>query len=149
MAVDEVGLEMSGDSELRARRLEQLRAMSSEELDECIRRMRLEQDLPELLYHFRTHRAEFDADTPEAYHALFKEHIRRDGLIFLTYIRPRGSATMWHLVDLDLGNVAQYNETRREYWSFFRPRNLDSFVEASLRRSVEVRRATSGWETLA
>ena len=45
-----------------------------------------------------------------------------------TLLRTRDRHRIWYLVGPDSGAVAQYDETRSVYWSFFRPDDLAEFL---------------------
>lgn len=76
--------------------------------------------------------------TADEYNAFFMEHVQRDGLRIFSYIRPHKSERMWYLVGMDNGAVAQYDESRKQYWSFFRHEDVQGFLRSGRSWWVEV-----------
>jgi hypothetical protein len=133
-------------SEVQSQRLAQLRAMSTDEREALFDAMAQKQDLPALSYHFRRHRGEFGIVNTAAYHNAFKRHIGRLNLRRFIFLLVRDRSRNWILMDSESGDVALYNETDRAYRSFFRPRDLNRFLDSGLGWWVEVSAIDSGWK---
>jgi len=133
-------------AEMQAARLAQLRGVSPPALDAFIGSLAKATALPQVQYHFERHGADFGAATTEDYRRLFLDHIRRADLRYFTCVHPRFGSRMWYLVGMDDGAVAQYNQSRQVYWSFYRVTNLGKFLEFGRGWWVEVVRTPSGWE---
>ena len=134
------------DEERQAARLAQLRAMTSKETAALFDDMAKAKSLPRLRYHFERHGEDFNAKTPSQYERLFLAHIQQPDLRRLTQTRRFDASKMWYLIDGTSGAVAQYNESRRQDWSFFRPTGMVKYIESALGWSVEAFRTHSGWE---
>lgn len=142
---EEISEDLDSDN-LQKRRLAQLEAMESWEIEALIELMRTTTHLPRLQMHFRQHRHEFGAETIEDYERLFREHVRRNDLQHFTFIRPETDDVRWYSVDPATGSVAIYNETRVRYWSFFRNRNVLKFLNGFRGYWVEVFRHEDDWQ---
>lgn len=130
----------------RARRLHELLELTSEGIERLVRRMRSDERLPGAAYHFEKHGAGLGAETKEGYLRLLREHLRRDDLKFVSFIRRVGDQRMWYLISEATGNVAQYNESVGSQFSFFAARG--AFLDHLDDWTVEVRRTPEGWEVL-
>lgn len=133
-----------GDAERQARRLAQLRAMPQEDLNALVQRITRDRRLPKLRYHLEQHGKLLGVNSEEELQGAFEEHLDRDDLRYFTFTNRRGGTKMWYAVSDGTGRVAQYNEDRREQWSFFAPENYGRFTERGWRRWVEVRKTESG-----
>jgi len=119
--------------------------MSPAELEALLGQMHRQPTLPELQYHFDQHGREFGVQRPEEYRRLFDQHVARQDLRYFTLLRRSGQEAIWYVVATDWGAVTQYNETRRTWWSFFRPKDLGKFLRSGLGWWIEVRRHDAGW----
>ena len=129
-----------------AKRLAEVRATPQTDLDRLISSFLKATSLPALDDHFAKHGKDFMGATPQVYLALFVAHIRRDDLRLFTALQPRYGSRMWYLVGMDNGFIAQYNESRRRYWSFYRSRDLDAHLGWVRGYWVEVKKAGDRWE---
>lgn len=127
--------------------LRRLSALSQYGFDRLFRRM-AERRLSEAEHHFRRHRREFvdlEVHTQETYLALFEHHICRPDLLRFAAYRVRDRHVMWYLIAPDTGAVAQYNETKGTWWSFYRPKDVIAFMDAGRGWWVKVEQTASGW----
>ncbi len=140
-----LGADLNTLLRLRETRLAELRETSSAEIESVLHGMQAARRLPKLDYHFEQHGAELGAATPDELNTLFLAHIRRQDLRFATAMRGKDGARMWFLVDVDSGLVAQYNATRRRYFSFFRVQDLEQFERNYALSWVEAIRRDEQW----
>lgn len=125
-------------ADLQALRLGQLEAMGYAGFAAFAASLRQREQLPKLAYHFRKHGENCGADTEQRYRQLFLQHIQRTDLRWFTTLRRKDQVGMWYLVAMDSGLVAQYNESRKQWWSFYRPDDLDKFLHSGHGWWVEV-----------
>lgn len=78
----------------QARRLDELRVLSEEELSARIQRMRQTRNLPRLSYHFGQHGEAVGAGTPTEFNEMFGRHVGRGDLRYFTFIRRIGDMRM-------------------------------------------------------
>lgn len=96
-------------------------------------RLRINVALPQEGQHFRKHGLEFQSlgiESVQAYVELFSQHVDREDLRLFSYIRPENEERMWLLIGMDNGVIAQYNETRGVYWSFYRHADVYRYLES-------------------
>lgn len=132
--------------ELRLERAAGLRRLSSEAIAEMVQAIRSAKRLPRLGYHFAQHGAEMGAAREEDYEQAFREHLSQPRLRVFTYLRPRGRAPFWELVDPATGRTALYNERERDAWSFFTPTNAQARDHNTEGWWVEVVFREGSWE---
>jgi SPP1 gp7 family putative phage head morphogenesis protein len=140
-----LGAAVSLNAQLQAVRLNQIAALPPEWLGQQIDRMAVPQALPELDYHHKRHGKEFGGVSPGEYVRLFTEHIQRPDLMYFTGLRQSDQAVMWYLMAPDTGAVAQYNETRGVYWSFFQPKEPIVYLDSGLLWWAEVKQVGGQW----
>lgn len=135
-----------GEEGRRARRLVEMRSLGSEEIGRRVRRMKSDDRLPNLTYHFLKHGIDVGVATEKDYLRLFREHLRREDLRIVSFIRRVGDQRMWYLISDATGNVAQYNESTGRQFSFFATRG--AFLEHLDEWTVEVKETPEGWEVV-
>jgi hypothetical protein len=133
--------------ELRAERASQLRVVGEAGVRDQLRRIR-SQTPPRgwAPYHRRRHGGRLGAETDEEYLRLVMQHKRRPNLRYFTFLRARDRARMWYVADEETGNVLQYNESQKRDWSFFRPRDLNSFLGSGRGWWIEIKKRGPRWE---
>ena len=100
-------------------RLTELAARSADELEAFLNGLSQDAVLPKLDYHFLKHGARMGCSTMQEYEAAFLAHTQGLTLRYFTTIRGKDQARMWYTVDIRTGRIAQYNETRQRYWTFY------------------------------
>ena len=127
-------------------RMQQVSAMSGEEIDKLLARIRQSRTIPKLSYHFEQHGPEFGARDEQEYLRKMQEHLSRGDLRIFTYLRGRRQVPFWELIDLETGATVLYNESQQRVWSFYRM----ALPEYRLRRYqlewLEAVRTARGWE---
>ena len=141
-----VGADVHKLAVLQDIRLNQLREMTKDQVDNLLLKMTSATELPELSYHFRRHGALLGATTEEEYLLLFKQHVRRTDLVIGTALRPKDRAKMWYLVGVDTKTVAQYNETAGRFWTFMRVANLEVYLRDAEVWWIRVKRKENEWD---
>ena len=126
-------------------------AMPDRQLEGLFKVFRTDTRLPRPEFHYRKHRLEFPGLTPDEYQALFREHIAREDLQCFSLIEKQRRRRMWYLVAMDTGNIAQYNETDRRFWSFFHHDNVARFLDSGRGWWIKVeqrggRKAIEPWQ---
>lgn len=121
--------------QLRAVRLAQLRAYSSEDIDGLMARIRAIRTIPKLAYHLKLHGPQLGTGSEEEYLRALEAHLQRDDLRVFTFLRIQRREPLWAIVAPDTGNTVLYNEDRQRVWSFYRP----------TRPSIRMRSVESVW----
>lgn len=124
-------------------RLAEVQAMTLEGWQELRQRMRRASSLPKPRHHFVAHRAEFEElgiTTQQQMERFFSAHLQRSDLALFTYISTQKGTQYrhWALVGMDNGVVALYNEARKRFWSFYRPRNFALYMTLNRRWWIQV-----------
>ena len=140
-----LGAAVTVNAQLQAERLNQIAELPPEWLGQQIDRMAVRQALPKLDYHYDEHGRDLGATSREVYAQMFEEHIQRTDLMYFTGIRQRDHVVMWYLMAPDTGAVAQYNETRGVYWSFYQPGDPIRQLEEALLWWAEIKREGGQW----
>ena len=141
-----VGADVHKLAVLQDIRLNQIREMTNDQIDNLLLKMTSATELPELSYHFRRHGALLGASTEEKYLLLFKQHVRRTDLVIGTALRPKDRAKMWYLVGVDTKTVAQYNETAGRFWSYIKVANLEAYLRDAEVWWIRVKRKENAWD---
>lgn len=130
-------------------RLVEVRAMEQEQVRELLGMIRQQGTIPRLDHHWRKHADGFrDLGVEDAagYEEYLRGHLSRNDLQTFTYVTTKPSRDrMWVMAGMDNGVIAQYNETRGQFWSFFRQREIDRFVAEMSAYWVEVIEGESGF----
>lgn len=120
--------------QLQDTRIEEVRAMSAEELRQLRAEIARAGKLPRLNEHFTKHGDDF-ADlgirTPEQLGDLYAAHVQRtDNVRTFSYVSTQKGTQYrhWAIVGMDNGVVALYNETKQTPWSIMRPDDLDGYM---------------------
>jgi len=71
-----------------------------------------------------------------------KEHVNKPGLSYYTVRRSKEKDAMWYAIDMDTGNVVQYNESRKSAWSFYHCDDTEKLISRTGLRAVQRRGRT-------
>ncbi len=116
-------------------RLVEVRAMPAAEVSGLLERIRQERTLPKLEQHWQRHSDKFvglGVEDAAGYAELLRDHLRRPDLRLFTYVTTKSTRDrMWIAVGMDNGLVAQYNETKRRFWSFYRQEGISQYAADS------------------
>jgi len=130
---------------LQDTRLAELLELPDQAIDDLIAEMQTNIRLPKMDYHFEDHGTGLGVATVEEYREEFLAHVVRQDLRLFTGIRAKDGARMWYLIGMDTAYVAQYNQSKSRYWSFFKCANLEKFLKSGRDWWIEVVQTGEGW----
>lgn len=123
-------------------RLAELKNTPHDEIRKLIDDIRHQRNLPKLGRHYAKHRDNLDdieIKSVSSYVARLRKHLQRPDTRIYTYITTKPTQDrMWVVVSMDNGLVAQYNQTKRRLWSFYRQSVIETYLEAATGWWVEV-----------
>jgi hypothetical protein len=129
----------------QAERINELRALSRGELKAIVDQTTQASFFPALQRHFEKHGTNMGCTTAKEFEQAWRKHLSRQDLSYFTAIRSRDQNRLWYLIAMDTGDVALYNETRGQQWSFLRTFALAEELERRRGHWVVVSLTESGW----
>jgi len=88
---------LSVASSVRYIRMQQVSAVSRQDIENLLSRIRQSKAIPKLTYHFEQHGAQFGARDEQEYLQRMREHLSREDLRVFTYLRGRRQVPFWEL----------------------------------------------------